>query len=81
VVGGVGGGRNIQIGEGGDLIIGNLQASESDNYTCLVENNMGSDKITYVLLVQGKSKWIFGYIAICMYRFNKIDHGMRKGRK
>ncbi|XP_026686092.1 LOW QUALITY PROTEIN: Down syndrome cell adhesion molecule-like protein Dscam2 [Diaphorina citri] len=52
VVGGVGGGRNIQIGEGGDLIIGNLQASESDNYTCLVENNMGSDKITYVLLVQ-----------------------------
>lgn len=44
--------HNMQITDGGDLIITNLQASDNGNYTCSVENSIGADRITYSLYVQ-----------------------------
>ncbi|KAL1130463.1 hypothetical protein AAG570_011711 [Ranatra chinensis] len=44
--------RNIQMLESGELLISNLQRADSDNYTCYTENNVGSDRIYYSLVVQ-----------------------------
>ncbi|XP_068892723.1 cell adhesion molecule Dscam2 isoform X6 [Tenebrio molitor] len=44
--------QNQQILDTGELILSNLQLIDVGNYTCQVDNNQGSDKITYNLLVQ-----------------------------
>lgn len=41
-----------QILNTGEFIIANLQLSDMGNYTCAVDNDQGSDKITYFLYVQ-----------------------------
>lgn len=41
-----------QLLDTGELIINNVQLSDSGNYTCQVDNGQGSDKLTYNLLVQ-----------------------------
>ncbi|XP_063920715.1 cell adhesion molecule Dscam2 isoform X4 [Zophobas morio] len=43
---------NQQILNTGELIISNLQPNDMSNYTCQVDNNQGSDRITYKLIVQ-----------------------------
>ncbi|XP_064213100.1 cell adhesion molecule Dscam2 isoform X2 [Tribolium castaneum] len=43
---------NQQLLDTGELILANLQLIDSGNYTCQVDNNQGSDKITYHLVVQ-----------------------------
>lgn len=48
--------NNVQITENGDMTITSLQRSNSDNYTCHVENIHGADSIVYQIIVQGKSK-------------------------
>ncbi|XP_015430998.1 PREDICTED: Down syndrome cell adhesion molecule-like protein Dscam2 [Dufourea novaeangliae] len=44
--------RNIQILPTGELVLSNLQSQEGGNYTCLVKNVKGSDKLQYTLTVQ-----------------------------
>lgn len=44
---------NVQVTDGGDLMITSLQRSNSDNYTCHVENIHGTDSIIYQIIVQG----------------------------
>lgn len=44
--------HNMQITDGGDLIISNLQATDNGNYSCFIENSIGADRITYLLFVQ-----------------------------
>ncbi|KAK9876828.1 hypothetical protein WA026_015065 [Henosepilachna vigintioctopunctata] len=44
--------HNQQLLDTGELIISNLQKSDTGNYTCQVDNGQGSDRITYYLLVQ-----------------------------
>ncbi|KAL3284947.1 hypothetical protein HHI36_019078 [Cryptolaemus montrouzieri] len=44
--------HNRQLLDTGELIISNLQKSDTGNYTCQVDNGQGSDRITYYLLVQ-----------------------------
>ena len=50
------GGSNlkIQIMDSGELLISDLQQSDSGNYTCQVGNSHGSDHIQYTLTVQGE---------------------------
>ncbi|XP_044271118.1 Down syndrome cell adhesion molecule-like protein Dscam2 isoform X3 [Tribolium madens] len=43
---------NQQLLDTGELILANLQLHDAGNYTCQVDNNQGSDKITYHLVVQ-----------------------------
>jgi hypothetical protein len=46
--------HNVQIMDSGELVISNLQQSDSGNYTCQVDNSHGSDHVQYTLTVQGK---------------------------
>jgi Down syndrome cell adhesion protein 1 len=43
---------NGQILDSGELSLYNIQASDSGNYTCQVDNGLGIDKIIYNLIVQ-----------------------------
>lgn len=45
---------NVQVTENGDVTIASLQRSNSDNYTCHVENTHGADSVIYQIIVQGK---------------------------
>lgn len=45
---------NLQITDNGDVTITSLQRSNSDNYTCHVENVHGADSIIYRITVQGR---------------------------
>lgn len=47
-----GAGHNVQILDTGELIITNLQQQDTGNYTCQVDNGIGTDRLTYNLLVQ-----------------------------
>ncbi|KAL9905344.1 Down syndrome cell adhesion molecule 2 isoform 5-T8 [Glossina fuscipes fuscipes] len=47
-----GGLHNSQLLDSGDLIISNLQISDSGNYSCQVDNGIGTDRLTHTLLVQ-----------------------------
>ncbi|XP_059226041.1 cell adhesion molecule Dscam2 isoform X4 [Stomoxys calcitrans] len=47
-----GGLQSTQLLDSGDLIISNLQVSDSGNYSCQVDNGIGSDRLTHALLVQ-----------------------------
>lgn len=44
---------SLQITENGDMTITSLQRSNSDNYTCHVDNVHGADSIVYQIIVQG----------------------------
>lgn len=44
--------HNQQLLDTGELILSNLQISDSGNYTCHVDNGQGSDRINYNLIVQ-----------------------------
>ncbi|XP_023703051.1 Down syndrome cell adhesion molecule-like protein Dscam2 isoform X3 [Cryptotermes secundus] len=44
--------HNVQIMDSGELVISNLQQSDSGNYTCQVANSHGSDHVQYTLTVQ-----------------------------
>lgn len=46
--------HNAQITEAGELMFAGLQAGDTGNYSCQVENGVGTDKITYHLVVQVK---------------------------
>lgn len=50
----IGAGHNYHILESGEMVLSNLQLSDSGNYTCQVENQLGADRIIYWLTVQGK---------------------------
>jgi Down syndrome cell adhesion molecule-like protein 1 len=43
---------NGQILESGELSLYNIQSSDSGNYTCQVENGVGTDRIVYNMIVQ-----------------------------
>lgn len=45
--------NNLEILETGELVIARLSRTDTDNYTCHVENSVGSDRIHYSLVVQG----------------------------
>uniref|UniRef100_A0A336M1C8 CSON009678 protein n=1 Tax=Culicoides sonorensis TaxID=179676 RepID=A0A336M1C8_CULSO len=45
-------GNNVQILDTGELIITNLLQQDTGNYTCQVDNGIGTDRLTYNLLVQ-----------------------------
>ncbi|XP_046808500.1 Down syndrome cell adhesion molecule-like protein Dscam2 [Lucilia cuprina] len=47
-----GGLHNTQLLDSGDLIISSLQVSDSGNYSCQVDNGIGTDRLTHILLVQ-----------------------------
>ncbi|XP_037907257.1 Down syndrome cell adhesion molecule-like protein Dscam2 isoform X5 [Hermetia illucens] len=44
--------HNVQLLDSGDLIISNLQISDSGNYSCQVDNGVGTDRLTHTLVVQ-----------------------------
>lgn len=44
--------HNAQILDSGDLMLNNLQMGDNGNYTCQVDNGVGSDQITYQLVIQ-----------------------------
>jgi len=46
----------IQIIDSGELLISDLQQSDSGNYTCQVGNSHGSDHIQYIVTVQGETQ-------------------------
>lgn len=41
-----------QVLDSGELIISNLQIADSGNYSCQVDNGIGTDRLTYNLMVQ-----------------------------
>ncbi|KAH8302477.1 hypothetical protein KR044_007321 [Drosophila immigrans] len=47
-----GGMHNSQLLDTGDLIISSLQLADSGNYSCQVDNGIGTDRLTHMLLVQ-----------------------------
>ncbi|KAM8709903.1 hypothetical protein ACLKA7_016669 [Drosophila subpalustris] len=47
-----GGLHNSQLLDTGDLIISSLQLADSGNYSCQVDNGIGTDRLTHMLLVQ-----------------------------
>lgn len=49
----IGAGHDYQILESGEIILSNLEKSDTANYTCQVDNPQGSDRIVYNLVVQG----------------------------
>ena len=46
--------RNNALKENGELELSNLLKSDVHNYTCSAQNKLGSDSITYQLVVQGQ---------------------------
>lgn len=44
--------HNVQMTDAGELLFGNLQLFDTGNYSCQVENGVGTDRITYNLIVQ-----------------------------
>ncbi|CAG5100534.1 Similar to Dscam2: Down syndrome cell adhesion molecule-like protein Dscam2 (Drosophila melanogaster), partial [Cotesia congregata] len=44
--------KNVQVLESGELILSNIQSHDAGNYTCQVENILGSDRLHYSLIVQ-----------------------------
>nr|XP_029721997.1 Down syndrome cell adhesion molecule-like protein Dscam2 isoform X8 [Aedes albopictus] len=44
--------HNIQILDSGEIIITMLQSADTGNYTCQVDNGIGTDRLTHNLLVQ-----------------------------
>ncbi|KAH8369953.1 hypothetical protein KR093_001540 [Drosophila rubida] len=47
-----GGLHNSQLLDTGDLIISSLQLADGGNYSCQVDNGIGTDRLTHTLLVQ-----------------------------
>ncbi|XP_017096331.2 cell adhesion molecule Dscam2 isoform X8 [Drosophila bipectinata] len=47
-----GGHHNTQILDNGDLIISSLELGDGGNYSCQVDNGIGTDRLTHILLVQ-----------------------------
>ncbi|XP_041563869.1 Down syndrome cell adhesion molecule-like protein Dscam2 isoform X11 [Drosophila elegans] len=47
-----GGLHNSQMLDSGDLIISSLQLADGGNYSCQVDNGIGTDRLTHTLLVQ-----------------------------
>lgn len=64
--------KNIQILQTGELILSNIQLQDGGNYTCQVENSLGSDRLHYSLTVQGNAILIYFQIAFIyfFYIFN-----------
>lgn len=56
---------NVQVTEAGDMTITSLQRSNSDNYTCHVENIHGADSIIYQIIVQGMRAGVC--VRVCVY--------------
>ncbi|XP_049544462.1 Down syndrome cell adhesion molecule-like protein Dscam2 isoform X1 [Anopheles darlingi] len=44
--------HNIQLLDSGEIIVTMLQTSDTGNYTCQVDNGIGTDRLTHNLLVQ-----------------------------
>lgn len=44
--------HNAQITDAGELMFSGLQVHDTGNYSCQVENGVGTDKVTYNLIVQ-----------------------------
>lgn len=73
---------NLQVTENGDMTITSLQRSNSDNYTCHVENIHGADAIIYQIIVQGEFGVLFFrhnanpiqiYITMCPPKLEPIE--------
>ncbi|KAH8316801.1 hypothetical protein KR074_008628 [Drosophila pseudoananassae] len=47
-----GGLHNTQMLDNGDLIISSLELGDGGNYSCQVDNGIGTDRLTHILLVQ-----------------------------
>lgn len=45
--------RNTIFKEDGKLQLSNLSRPDSNNYTCTAQNKLGSDSVTYQLIIQG----------------------------
>lgn len=44
--------HNIQMLDSGDMVLTNLQVADTGNYSCQVDNGIGTDHLTYNLIVQ-----------------------------
>lgn len=61
--------------ESGEIILTNLQQSDTANYTCQVDNTQGSDRIIHSLVVQGKEKLFHIKIKIEQLRWIRPNSG------